>query len=107
MPPGEFRMLMEPRGDVYQLRTAPTRVMEMMPLMREDAMRGMERQLRDFPRMRVMDGEHLRMLSPSRIRSPRRIHELRTRNGVKPRESARLKVEKEQKAKAKADSLKK
>jgi hypothetical protein len=107
MPPGEMWTRMAPMGDVYRLRTAPTRVMEMMPLLRGDAMRGMERQLRDFPRVYRMDGEHFKMLSPSRLRSPHRIHELRTRNGVKPTESARLKVEKEQKAKAKADSLKK
>jgi len=65
----------------------------------------MEMQLRDLPRMRMMDGEHFRRLEPSRIRSPR-LQELRARRSPRPSES-RLKVEKEQKAKAKADSLKK
>ncbi len=107
IPPGEMWTRMAPMGDVYRLRTAPTRVMELMPLMREDAMRGMEMQLRDLPHMRMMDGEHFRMLAPSRIRSPRRTLEYRKRNELKPSGSTRLKVEKEQKAKAKADSLKK
>jgi hypothetical protein len=93
-------------GDMYRLRTAPTRVRELMPLMeRAGQMRAMEMQLRDLPRMRMMDGEHMRLLSPSRIGSPR-LRELRARRSPRPSES-RLRAEKEQKAKAKADSLKK
>jgi hypothetical protein len=107
MPPGEISALRMQPGDIYRLRTAPTRVMELMPLMeRTGQMREMEMQLRDLPRMRMMDGEHFRRLAPSRMRSPRRLQELRTRKDPRPSES-RLKVEKEQKAKAKADSLKK
>ena len=108
MPPGEMWTRMAPMGEVYRLRTSPTRVRELMPLMREDAMRGrMETQLRDFPRVYRMDGEHFKMLAPSRVRSPGRTLELRNRSGVRQSETARLKVQKEQKAKAKADSLKK
>ena len=108
MPRGEFRMRTQPMGDVYRLRTSPTRIRELMPLMREDAMRGkMETQLRDFPRVYRMNGEHFKMLAPSRIRSPRGTLELRKRSGVRANETGRLTIEKEQKAKAKADSLKK
>lgn len=106
MPPGEIRRMRVPMGDMPRMPMTPARVMELMPLMKEDAMLGRHlMELRDLPRMRVMDGEHLRMLAPSRVRSPRRVQELRNRKSLKPSESSRLKVEKT--LKAKADSVKK
>ena len=108
MPPMGTMPPMEPMGVMPAMppmeRMAPMLEMERMaPMLRMEGMK-----LRSLPRMRLQRGEveRLRMLAPSRIRSPRRTYRIRNPSGLKTIAPNGAKLREELKAKIRSDSIK-